>query len=110
MSVATNLLSHELLHPAVIPGGFDVNRVRQDFPGLQQRVHGWPLAYLDNAATSQKPRSVLDAMNRFYCEDCANVHRGVHELSQRATHCYDCSRIKVQQFLNARESAEIIFV
>jgi cysteine desulfurase / selenocysteine lyase len=110
MSVATNILNHELLHPAVIPGGFDVNRVRQDFPGLQQTVHGWPLAYLDNAATSQKPQSVLDAMNRFYCEDCANVHRGVHELSERATQCYDCSRIKVQQFLNARESAEIIFV
>jgi cysteine desulfurase/selenocysteine lyase len=90
--------------------GFDVQAVRQDFPALQQMVYGRPLAYLDNASTTQKPAVVMRAMTQFYCEDCANIHRGVHLLSERATECYECSRIKVQRFLNARELAEVIFV
>jgi cysteine desulfurase / selenocysteine lyase len=113
MSIATNLLSREVCEPlTLVTGteGLDVSKARQDFPALHQMVHGQPLAYLDNAATSQKPHSVMEAMTRFYCEDCANIHRGVHALSERATECYECSRIKLQRFLNARESAEIIFL
>jgi cysteine desulfurase / selenocysteine lyase len=88
----------------------DVERIRQDFPILRQTVHGKPLAYLDNAATSQKPKLVLEALNRFYTEDCSNVHRGVHLLSERATAAYEAARVKVQRFMNAADSREIIFV
>jgi cysteine desulfurase / selenocysteine lyase len=91
-------------------GVFDVERIRQDFPILHQRVHGRPLVYLDNAATSQKPLSVIDAERNFYLHDCANVHRGVHELSERATRKYEDVRGKVQRLLNAREVREIVFV
>lgn len=108
MSTA-NLLNHEnLIETTALQ--LDLNKVRDDFPALQQKVHGYPLVYLDNAATTQKPRSVLSALERFYCEDCANIHRGVHELSARATECYECSRGKIQRYLNAREAAEIVFV
>jgi cysteine desulfurase/selenocysteine lyase len=97
--------------PAAAPGlDFDVQRIREDFPALRQTVHGRPLVYLDNAATSQKPRAVIRALEQFYCEDCSNIHRGVHQLSERATECYECSRGKVQRWLNAREAAEIVFV
>ncbi len=89
---------------------FDVERIRQDFPILNQRVHGKPLVYLDNAATSQKPMSVINAERDFYLYDCANVHRGVHELSERATRKYEEVRAKVQRLLNAREVHEIVFV
>jgi cysteine desulfurase/selenocysteine lyase len=89
---------------------FDPARVRDDFPALQQKVHGKPLVYLDNAATTQKPRAVLDALNRYYALDNANVHRGVHELSERATRAYEEARAKVQRFLNAAAPREIIFV
>jgi cysteine desulfurase / selenocysteine lyase len=89
---------------------FDVERVRRDFPILDQLVHGKPLVYLDNAATSQKPMAVIDAERDFYLHDCANIHRGVHELSERATHEYEEVRRKVQRLLNARETHEIIFV
>jgi len=92
------------------PDTFDVQRVRRDFPILEQEVHGKPLVYLDNAATSQKPQVVVDALCRFYTEVCANIHRGVHDLSGRATREYEEARVKVQRFLNARESCEIIFV
>jgi len=88
----------------------EVARLRQDFPALHQQVRGRPLAYLDNAATTQKPRSVIDAIARFYREDNANVHRGVHLLSERATAAYERARVRVQRFLNARESREIVFV
>jgi cysteine desulfurase / selenocysteine lyase len=88
----------------------DVRRLREDFPVLKQIVHGQPLVYLDNAATSQKPQMVIDAIGRFYAEDCANVHRGVHLLSQRATDYYEQSRVKAQQFLGAAASREILFV
>jgi cysteine desulfurase/selenocysteine lyase len=88
----------------------DVRGIREDFPILKQLVHGKPLVYLDNAATSQKPQSVLDAMERFYTEECANVHRGVHNLSERATEDYEQGRVKAQHFLGAASSREILFV
>src|SRR5690349_461164 len=94
---------------AVTPS-FDVERIRQDFPVLKQKIHGKPLVYLDNAATAQKPQVVIDAIRKFYEVDCANIHRGVHELSQRSTAAYEETRAKVKRFLNARSSAEIIFV
>src|SRR3954463_10860004 len=91
------------------PGaGLDVARVRRDFPILHQRVHGKPLVYLDNAATTQKPQSVIDAVTHYYSKDNANVHRGVHELSERATEAYEGARLKVQAFLNAAEICEVI--
>lgn len=89
---------------------YDVWRIREDFPILHQKVHGKPLAYLDNAATSQKPRSVIEALVRFYQEDCANIHRGLHALSERATEAYEQARQKVQQFIHAASEREIIFV
>ncbi len=89
---------------------FDVDRVRLDFPALAQRVHGKPLVYLDNAATSQKPRAVLEAMEHFYTADCSNIHRGVHELSERATAAYEKARGVVRRFINAGVDQEIIFV
>ena len=96
--------------PARLPAApLDVERVRQDFPLLHQRVRGKPLVYLDNAATSQKPQSVIDAVTRFYTSENANIHRGVHYLSERATDAYDQVREKVARFLNARSSREIIF-
>ena len=88
----------------------DVERVRKDFPVLDQEVRGKPLVYLDSAATSQKPRAVIDAIARYYLEDNANVHRGVHLLSERATLAYEAAREKVQRFINARHAEEIIFV
>jgi cysteine desulfurase / selenocysteine lyase len=89
---------------------FDVERIREDFPVLRQTIHGKPLVYLDNAATAQKPRAVIDAIVHFYEVDCANIHRGVHELSQRSTAAYEETRAKVKSFLNARAQHEIIFV
>jgi cysteine desulfurase/selenocysteine lyase len=89
---------------------FDVAKLREDFPVLKQLIHGKPLVYLDNAATAQKPQSVIDAIVKFYAVDCANIHRGVHELSQRSTKTYELTRAKVQKFLNARHQHEIIFV
>ncbi len=83
--------------------------LRADFPILAQEVHGFPLVYLDNAATSQKPRAVLEAMDQFYRRDNSNVHRGIHELSRRATVAFEGARDRTASFLNARESAEIIF-
>ncbi|HWN18777.1 MAG TPA: cysteine desulfurase [Gemmatimonadales bacterium] len=88
---------------------FDVSRIREDFPILRQRIRGKPLVYLDNAATSQKPQVVIDAITRFYTAENANIHRGVHYLSERATVAYDEAREKVARFLNASSSREIIF-
>ena len=88
----------------------DVNTIREDFPILAQRVHGKPLIYLDNAATSQKPQCVIDTLTRFYQMDNANIHRGVHALSERSTQSYEAARGKVQRFLNAASTREIIFV
>lgn len=88
---------------------FDVRMLRDDFPILRQKIHGKPLIYLDNAATTHKPRVVLDAMDRFYTQDNANIHRAVHQLSERATRSYEAVRGKVARFLNAEED-EIVFV
>jgi len=85
-------------------------RVRKDFPALAQTVHGKPLIYLDNAATTQKPRVVIEAITSFYERDCANVHRGVHQLSERATERYEEARRKAQRFLRASDTREIVFV
>jgi cysteine desulfurase/selenocysteine lyase len=89
---------------------FDARAVRRDFPILDQEVHGKPLVYLDNAATAQKPRAVIDAISNYYLSDNANIHRGVHLLSERATAGYEGARSVVRKFLNARESREIVFV
>ncbi|MSQ06251.1 MAG: cysteine desulfurase [Dehalococcoidia bacterium] len=88
----------------------DVAKIRQDFPILGQTVHGKPLVYLDNAATSQKPQAVIDTLVRYYTTENANIHRGVHALSQMATEEYEGVRTKVRQLLNAAEDREIIFV
>jgi cysteine desulfurase/selenocysteine lyase len=89
---------------------YDVKAVRRDFPALHQEVHGKRLVYLDNAATTQKPRAVIDAVVRFYSEDNANVHRGVHLLSVRATEAYEAAREKVRRYINATSVRECIFV
>jgi cysteine desulfurase / selenocysteine lyase len=89
---------------------FNVEKVRRDFPILHESVHGMPLVYLDNAATTQKPEAVIEAIADYYRHDNANIHRGVHLLSQRATKRYEQARKLVQKFLNARKTSEIIFV
>jgi cysteine desulfurase/selenocysteine lyase len=90
--------------------GLDVQEVRRHFPLLRTRVHGQPLAYLDNAATTQKPDAVIDRLTTYYRSENANVHRGVHTLSQQATAIYEDARSTVQRFLHAAESREIVFV
>ncbi len=90
--------------------GFDPEQVRADFPILRQKVHGRPLVYLDNAATSQKPQCVIDAVSDYYATFNANVHRGVHALSERATEQFELARDKVRRFINAPKAAEIVFV
>jgi len=84
--------------------------MRHDFPSLRQRAHGKPLIYLDNAATTQKPQAVIDRLSRFYADENANVHRGIHWLSERATDAYESARDVVRRFLNARDPHEIVFV
>jgi cysteine desulfurase/selenocysteine lyase len=83
--------------------------LRRDFPVLDQMVHGQPLVYFDNAATTQKPLAVLDALRRYYEHDNANVHRGIHELSNRATAGFEAARARAAQFINARSADEIVF-
>jgi len=87
----------------------DAVRLRQDFPILEELVHGKRLVYLDNANTTQKPRSVIEATSRYYAHDNANIHRSTHELSERATRAYERARARVQRLLNAREAREVIF-
>jgi cysteine desulfurase / selenocysteine lyase len=87
----------------------DIAQIRADFPVLDQLVNGRPLVYFDNAATTQKPRPVLDALTRYYEHDNANIHRGIHTLAERATAAFEATRRAVQGFLNAREAEEIIF-
>ena len=82
---------------------FDVNAIREDFPILRRFARGKPLVYLDNAATTQKPRQVIDRIVRYYTEENANVHRGVHYLSETATDSYEKARTTVKRFLNARD-------
>ena len=88
----------------------DVARIRRDFPVLDQLVNGKPLVYLDNAATTQKPRPVIDAISNYYLHNNSNVHRGVHTLSQRATDDYEAGREAIRRFINAPDSSEIIYV
>ena len=95
----------------VVPvGAFDAERVRRDFPALHQSVHGQPLVYLDNAATTHKPAVVIAALEQGYARDNANVHRGVHVLSQRATDVYEKARVSAQRLINAERDAECVFV
>jgi len=89
---------------------WDVERIRKDFPALHQQVHGKPLVYLDNAATSQKPQAVIDALVAYYTFDNSNVHRGVHLLSERATEAYEGARARIQRHLNAASPREIVFI
>lgn len=89
---------------------FDIAAIRRDFPILNQQINGHPLVYLDNAASSQKPVQVIEAVDQYYRLDNANVHRGVHRLSQRATDAYEGARSKIRGFLNAKSDKEIIFV
>ncbi|NJD69665.1 MAG: cysteine desulfurase CsdA [Candidatus Methylomirabilota bacterium] len=89
---------------------FDVTRIREDFPVLQQRVHGKPLVYLDNAATSHKPTSVVETMQQYYLTGNSNVHRGIHLLSERATEAFEGARAKVARFFNVGDVREIVFV
>src|SRR3954470_7740475 len=95
--------------PAKAATVLDADRLRADFPILRQKVHGEPLVYLDNAATTQKPQAVLDAMRRFYVSDNANIHRAVHQLSQHSTRAFEEVRLIAQRFLNAESDREIIF-
>ena len=96
--------------PKEVIAPIDVETIREDFPVLKQTVHGKPLVYLDSAATAQKPTAVVEAIRRFHEVDCANIHRGVHELSQRSTAAYEETRAKVRQFLHAKANEELIFV
>ena len=110
MSVATRL-TRATSAPASAPGGpFDVEAVRRDFPILAREVNGRPLCYLDNAASSQRPRAVIDAVSRYYETSHANVHRGVHRLSQEATDLFEGAREALRRFVNARSTREIVFV
>ena len=97
------------MHPAVANGSYDVARLRSDFPALAMQVYGKPLVYLDNAASAQKPRAVLDRMQLAYTTEYANVHRGLHYLANAATEAYEGAREKVRGFLNAARPEEIIF-
>ena len=97
------------MHPAVTNGSYDVARIREDFPILATQVYGKPLVYLDNAASSQKPRAVLDRMQQAYTREYANVHRGLHYLANAATEAYEGARETVRAFLNAEKSQEIVF-
>jgi len=97
------------MHPAVTNGAYDVERIREDFPILAMPVYGKPLVYLDNAASAQKPRAVLDRLERAYTQEYANVHRGLHYLANAATEAYEGAREKARAFLNAGRPEEIIF-
>jgi cysteine desulfurase/selenocysteine lyase len=98
------------LSSTAVNAPFDVERIREDFPVLKQTVHGKPLVYLDSAATAQKPQAVIDAIRHFHEVDCANIHRGVHELSQRSTAAYEETRAQTGRFLHAKSKDELIFV
>ncbi len=97
------------MHPAVTNGTYDVARIRADFPALSMQVYGKPLVYLDNAASAQKPKAVLDRIQHAYCYEYANVHRGLHYLANAATEAYEGAREKVRAFLNASRPEEIVF-
>ena len=102
--------AQEISQRASLRSGLDVEAIRKDFPILARKVHGRPLVYLDNGATSQKPQAVIDAVSRYYAEENSNIHRGVHYLSERATAAYEEAREKIKRFINASKTQEIIFV
>jgi len=102
--------AQEISQRASLRSGLDVEAIRKDFPILARKVHGRPLVYLDNGATSQKPQAVIDAVSRYYAEENSNIHRGVHYLSERATAAYEEAREKIKRFINAPKTQEIIFV
>src|SRR3990172_656187 len=108
MKAVKEMIVHERLRGPRAP--LDVDRIREDFPILRQQVHGKPLVYLDNAATSQKPKVVIDSVTQYYLAENSNVHRGIHLLSERATQAFEGARAKVARFLNASDAKEIIFV
>jgi cysteine desulfurase / selenocysteine lyase len=97
------------MHPAVCNGSYDIGRIRQDFPILATKVYGNPVIYLDNAASAQKPKAVLDCLEHAYTAEYANVHRGLHYLANAATEAYEGAREKVRAFLNASRPEEIVF-
>lgn len=97
------------MHPAVGNGSYDVMRLRQDFPALAMQVYGKPLVYLDNAASAQKPKQVLDRLQKAYTEEYANVHRGLHYLANAATEAYEGARATVAKFINAPRAEDVIF-
>jgi len=97
------------MHPAISNGSYDLAKIRADFPALAMQVYGKPLVYLDNAASAQKPKQVLDRLQTAYTEQYANVHRGLHYLANEATEAYEAARATVQSFLNAERKEEIIF-
>jgi cysteine desulfurase/selenocysteine lyase len=107
MSVVANRVPRVERHSA---DSFDVYAIRRDFPILERKVHGKSLVYLDNAATSQKPQAVIDALTQYYTSQNSNIHRGVHALSELATGIYEEARVKVQHFINAADPSEVIFV
>ncbi|MEJ2376595.1 MAG: cysteine desulfurase [Pseudolabrys sp.] len=98
-----------MTHPAVKNGALDIDRIRADFPALAMQVYGKPLVYLDNAASAQKPKAVLDRLHKAYTEEYANVHRGLHYLANEATEAYEGARATVRGFLNASRPEEIVF-
>ncbi len=100
----------KVAHEITTGEAFDVSKIRADFPILKQKVHGKPLVYFDNGATSQKPQIVIDTLNRYYSAENSNIHRGVHCLSERATAAYEAARDTIKNFVNARSEQEIIFV
>ncbi|HZZ82421.1 MAG TPA: aminotransferase class V-fold PLP-dependent enzyme, partial [Gemmataceae bacterium] len=102
-------MSITITKPPVMKPSFDVERIRADFPILHQKVHGNPLVYLDNAASSQKPKAVIDALRHYYENDHANVHRGVHALSERATELFEEARLKIHRFIGVPCLRELIF-
>src|SRR5262245_42524422 len=102
-------MTSEVLSPRTEKGNLSSSALRADFPILHQKVHGQDLIYFDNAATTQKPKAVLDALRHYYERDNANVHRGIHELSNRATAAFEAARTRAAQFINAASPDEIVF-
>jgi len=108
MNAAPN--TYPVIESSARLGDYDVFKIREDFPILSQKVHGKPLVYLDNAATTQKPRAVIDALTHYYTTENANIHRGVHALSELATESYERARRKIQRFIHAPDPSQVIFV
>src|SRR5260221_4850254 len=97
------------LHPAISNGSYDVEQIRKDFPILSMQVYGKPLTYLDNAASAQKPKAVLDRLEQAHTSEYANVHRGLHYLANAMTQGYECARERGRSLLNSKRTAEIRF-